>query len=148
MKNYKISYADKAYTVISTTTQEIAAETIDQALKAFTKKHPNPNYPNVVIDPGLSEPNKYDSNPNYKEEKAIQDRPKNTTQEGQQNKSSVLETLATPNFEKANPTTDSETLRTIMLIQAKQLYWIRIIGIPFLCSAGIVAIYMVFQIFK
>jgi len=68
------------------------------------------------------------NNPNCKAEKPSQDRPKNTTQEGQQNKSSVLETLATPDFEKSNPATDSEALKTIILIQAKQLYWIRIIG--------------------
>ncbi len=40
------------------------------------------------------------------------------------------------------------TIKEILEVQKTQLYWIRIIGIPFLCSAVITAIYIILSIFK
>jgi len=128
MQNYRIGYCDAETALITSTEKNIVAESIEQACIDFQNQNINEIYPFILINEKLSGNYSLRNNPNCKAEKPSQDRPKNTTQEGQQNKSSVLETLATPDFEKSNPATDSEALKTIILIQAKQLYWIRIIG--------------------
>jgi len=121
------------------------------AFEKFCEMKTNTTHEEIVVDPigwrGYFMMVERFKNPNFIPVQKEIAPEKHSNINVERTKSSVLETFVTPDFEKFNPTTDSETLKTIMLIQAKQLYWIRIIGIPFLCSSVIAGIYMIVRIF-